>query len=80
MSHYQTIICPFYETHTMQKAPWKSTITCQNIKNNMGFDMRNCIKFENEQELKDYIEIFCADQNYKECEYFKSIYKNMEEK
>ena len=80
MPHYKTIICPFSQFCSKQKGQWKSSITCENIRDNMGFELKNAIKFESSQEMDEYMEMYCANQDYQDCEYCKVILRKYEGK
>ena len=79
MTHQRKIVCPFYVTHVRGTGPRKSTVTCENIKNNMGFEVRNMLRFGDREELDDWISMFCDNEQYEDCEYYKAIYKKYQE-
>lgn len=68
------ITCPFYLSHNRGGGN-NITITCECIKTNMGFDVKNRLSFMNAEERNDYMEIFCMDRN-DQCPYYEVIYKN----
>lgn len=68
----QKVLCPFYEAHNHGSGN-KITITCEKIRENMGFDIRNQLLFADNAQRKDYMEIFCMDR-YKGCPYYRAIY------
>lgn len=78
MPNMEIVICPFYITHSSGK-PWQNTVTCERIKNKMGFKMRNMLRFYEKEELESWLELFCSCQEYKECPYYKSIFQKYEE-
>ena len=71
MSNKRLVSCPFYVCR------YKESITCENIENHMGFELKNQLKFESRNEAKDYYEIFCTDR-YTECPYYQAIYQKKE--
>lgn len=72
------VLCPFYTTHKESKKQWQSTITCEKIKNNMGFKMRNMLRFFDIEEQKAFMGMFCSC-SYKDCPYCIAIYKKYED-
>lgn len=46
----------------------------------MGFELKNAIKFKDSQELDEYMEMYCANQDYEDCEYCKAILRKYEGK
>ena len=76
MNYMVKVKCPYYETRASDSKK-QPTITCQNVENNLGFDIRNQIVFRCHQEKNDYAEIFCEDL-YESCPYYKAIYKEEE--
>lgn len=77
MPNLEVVMCPFYITHSRGRS-WQNTITCERIKNNMGFMMRNMIRFYKADELDSWLELFCSCGNYKSCPYYKSIFEKYE--
>ncbi len=73
MNYMVKVKCPYYETRSSDSKK-QPTITCQNVENNLGFDIRNQIVFRCHQEKNDYAEIFCEDL-YESCPYYNAIYK-----
>nr|DAI95303.1 MAG TPA: hypothetical protein [Bacteriophage sp.] len=69
------VLCPFYITHSSGRGQWQYTITCEDIRNNMGFVMRNQIRFIDDDEQKAYLDMFCCTYGYKECPYYKALYE-----
>lgn len=70
------IKCPFYVAHN-RGAGNSITITCENIKTNMGFNVKNRLSFVNEKQRLDFMELFCMDVKMCEhCPYYEVIYKN----
>ena len=71
------IRCPYCVTVSRydKKTP---TITCENIANNLGFEVRNKLEFTSHAEKKNYQELFCADM-YDTCPYYKAIYQREKE-
>ena len=51
------IKCPFYVAHNRGTGN-SITITCENIKTNMGLNINNLITFENEKQRMDNLELF----------------------
>lgn len=72
MPNIRRVDCPYYETRSTsdKKMP---TITCKNIENNLGFDVRNQILFATHAEKENYSELFCSDM-FDTCPYYKAIY------
>lgn len=70
--------CPFYITHRIGKGKWDYTITCEDIQNNIGFEMRNQLRFVTYDEQRDYLDLFCGAEKYCDCPYYKLIYKKYE--
>lgn len=68
------VLCPFYVTHYRFRrgGPW--TITCENIAQDMGFDVRNMLKFPTPDEQVEWMEMYCADPDYQDCPYYRAIY------
>lgn len=70
------IFCPFFRR--LARAEQKQvTISCQNLCENIGFDMITQFRFKNLQERKDYIELFCSDR-YKNCPYYEALVQRRE--
>ena len=69
------ILCPFYRSRKMKKLRQSITITCENLENNMGFDVKNMLSFRSIQEREDWMGLFCQDL-YQNCPYYQKIYKN----
>jgi len=65
-------VCPFYVTHSSGKQ-WQYTITCEDIRN-MGFSMRNQLRFIDSGEQESYLDLFCCS-GYKDCPYYQAIYQ-----
>ena len=80
MPNYKAVICPFYDSDARKAGEWKSCINCEHIKNNMGFEMKNSLKFRTREEMECYMEMFCANQRYYDCEYYKAIYLKYKER
>lgn len=71
--------CPYFLGKTWRIRKNGITITCETIRNNMGFDVKNMLSFATEEERKDWMEIFCSDEeNYENCPYYVQIYKKYE--
>lgn len=70
------IRCPFYVNHKSRTG--NVTLTCENIKNKMGFEMQNMLRFKNLEERKDWMELFCKEK-YENCPYYTAIYQKYEE-
>lgn len=75
MPNMEVVQCPFYITHSSSRNNWQSTVTCERIQNNMGFLVRNMLRFYQREELEDWLEIFCSCNNYTGCPYYKAIYE-----
>lgn len=73
----ETIKCPFYISHNQKQR--NVTILCENIENNMGFEVKNMLWFNSLEERKDWMELFCEDR-YEECPYYKTVYKKYKER
>lgn len=73
------ILCPFYRSRKMKKLRQSITITCENLENNMGFDVKNMLSFRSIQEREDWMGLFCQDL-YQSCPYYQKIYKKYEER
>lgn len=71
--------CPFFLGKTWRKGGNNFTITCETIKDNMGFDVKNMLSFRNDEERKVWMELFCED-DYEECPYCQQIYKKYKER
>lgn len=72
------ILCPFYITHSTKatkRGNQKYTISCEEIKNNIGFNMINQLSFNRYEDQKSYIELFCSTYDFTECPYYKAIYE-----
>ena len=72
------IQCPFYLSKKREKLRQAITITCENIENNLGFDVKNMLSFKSIRERTDWMGLFCEDE-YQNCPYYKKIYKKYEE-
>lgn len=68
MPNTVSVLCPFYITHSSGsgRGQWQNTITCEDIRNNMGFTMKNQIRFIDDNEQKAYLDIFCCTYGYKD--------------
>lgn len=75
MPNDRKAVCPYYVTHKHGTGGWDYTITCEDIENNMGFDMRNQLRFPNREEQRDYLELFCCSSGFTGCPYYQAIYK-----
>lgn len=74
------IRCPFFVGKTWRNKNNGITITCETIRNDMGFDVKNKLSFKNVDERKDWLDIFCTDMdNFSNCPYYIQIYKKYEE-
>ena len=62
--------CPYYVTHKYGRGGWDYTVTCDNIRPDMGFSMRTQLRFDTRQELRDYLELFCCSDSYASCPYY----------
>lgn len=72
MSNKRIVSCPFYVWR------YKTSITCENIENNLGFALKNQLRFESGKEAQDYYELFCTDR-YANCPYYQAIYRKEED-
>lgn len=72
------IQCPFYLSKKREKLRQAITITCENIENNLGFDVKNMLSFKSIRERTDWMGLFCED-GYQNCPYYKKIYQKYEE-
>ena len=78
MNDEAKIQCPFYLSKKREKLRQAFTITCENIENNLGFDVKNMLSFKSIRERADWMGLFCEDE-YQNCPYYKKIYKKYEE-
>ena len=78
MPNMEVVQCPFYITHSSSRNNWQKTVTCERIQNNMGFMVRNMLRFYQREELEDWLEIFCSCSNYSGCPYYQAIYEKYE--
>ena len=70
------IQCPFYVTHNSGTGN-NITITCERIKTNMGFNVKNKLFFANQKQRLDFMELFCMDAKIcQNCPYYEVIYNN----
>lgn len=70
------VVCPFYITHNESNKRWQSTVTCEKLQNNMGFEVRNMLRFGNKDEQDAWIDLFCtARKGYMDCPYYKAVYE-----
>ena len=60
------IQCPFYLSKKREKLRQAITITCENIENNLGFDVKNMLSFKAIRERTDWMGLFCEDE-YQNC-------------
>ncbi|MCB7064131.1 hypothetical protein LI031_09790 [Enterocloster citroniae] len=72
MRRKKETMCPYCVTVSRYNKK-SATITCANIENNLGFEVRNQLVFNSHEEKKNYKELFCADM-YDTCPYYKAIY------
>ena len=75
-----TVTCPFFvNLGKIKKGENKAAINCENLQDNIGFDMYYSLVFTCKEERKSYVDLFCCD-NYKSCPYFRALmatkYKN----
>lgn len=75
MPNRRRVDCPYYVTRSTADKKM-ATITCINIENNLGFDIRNQIVFTTHAEKENYSELFCSDM-FDTCPYYKAIYGRM---
>ena len=61
------IQCPFYVAHNSGTGN-NITITCERIKTNMGFNVKNKLFFANQKQRLDFMEL--------NCPYYEVIYNN----
>ncbi len=73
MRKKKEVICPYCVTISRYDKSY-ATITCADIENNLGFEMRNQLVFKTHEEKKNYKELFCADM-YDTCPYYRAIYQ-----
>lgn len=72
----ECVQCPFFIGKTWRNKNNSITITCETIRNDMGFDVKNMLSFNTVNERKDWLEIFCTDAgNFENCPYYRQIYK-----
>lgn len=76
MPNRRCVYCPYYVTRSTSDKKM-ATITCKNIENNLGFDIKNQIVFDTHAEKENYSGIFCSDM-FDTCPYFRAIYKYTE--
>lgn len=72
-----TIKCPFYMAHKSRRG--NITVTCETIKDNMGFDIKNMIAFAKKDEQRDWMELFCKD-GFAGCPYYRVILQKYDKK
>lgn len=72
MPNTRAACCPYYITRSTADKRI-AAITCANIENNLGFDIRNQIIFDAHTEKENYVGIFCADM-FDTCPYYRAIY------
>lgn len=75
MPNMEVIQCPFYITHAKSNGRWQSTVTCERIRNKMGFLVRNQLRFYDVEETEVWLNMFCACQGYTDCPYYQAIYQ-----
>ncbi len=73
MPNIRRVDCPFYVTRSTADKK-SATITCRNIENNLGFDVKNQVVFRAHAEKENYAQLFCEDM-YDTCPYYKAIYR-----
>lgn len=69
MANKQIIKCPFYERKALGGE--QAYIICDNLLQNLGFDMTTRLQFVSKTERNDYFELFCTDK-YTCCPYYKA--------
>lgn len=72
MPNTRAVYCPYYITRSTADKRM-ATITCANIENHLGFDIKNQIVFDAHTEKENYVGIFCADM-FDTCPYYRAIY------
>ena len=75
MPNMEVIQCPFYITHAKSNGRWQSTVTCERIRNKMGFLVRNQLRFYDLEETETWLNMFCSCQGYTDCPYYQAIYQ-----
>lgn len=75
MPHWNLVKCPYYVTHRKGRGGWDYTVTCENIHNNMGFEMKTQLRFDSCEELTAYMDLFCCDFEYATCPYYQAVYR-----
>lgn len=58
--------CPFYRK--LIRSSKLYGVECDPIDCNLGFDVTHVVRLESQEELKDYLGIFCCDR-WKSCPY-----------
>lgn len=78
MNDEGAIRCPFYLSKKRKNLRQAITITCENIENNLGFDVKNMLSFQTVRDREDWMGIFCNDR-FGSCPYYQKIYEKYEE-
>lgn len=73
MPNRRCVYCPYYVTRSTSDKKM-ATITCKNIENNLGFDIKNQIVFTTHAEKENYSGLFCSDM-FDTCPYYRAIYR-----
>ena len=76
MPNMEVIQCPFYITHAKSNGRWQSTVTCERIRNKMGFLVRNQLRFYDVEETEAWLNMFCSCQGYTDYQAIYQKYKD----
>lgn len=66
------ISCPFFLRYNKKIHVGNITITCEPLEDNLGFAMTTKQAFQNEEERRAYMELFCCD-GFEDCPMYKAI-------
>ena len=72
------VTCPFYKNHNARKS--QKYITCEQLMEPelLGFNYEQRTGFKRNDDMKDYMGLFCTDL-YDECPIYKAIMQNRKE-
>ena len=68
--------CPFWIAKSRDEKK-QITITHELPADNLGFDVKNQLRFPTAKERRDWMELFCADR-YKDCPFYAGIMEKYE--
>lgn len=71
----ETVTCPLYVSKTWRGRNNNITITCEEIPNDSGIDVKNKLSFRTEEDRRKWMRAFCnRTGDFKKCPYYKKLY------